>query len=99
MKTGKGGEMIKSKQKFEVPSFRDCPTHIQPTVLKDGFELVGILNAVQPAGDGLVHVSLASLERLVSDELEGKLKRLVGSRVSILRVGDFWGAVKVPGVV
>ena len=83
----------KAKQRVEIRPFQDRP--IMPTVLEDGWELSGILDAVQPYGDGLIHVSMMGLERLVSDELERDLRPLIGQKVIILRYGR-WSAGRLP---
>lgn len=81
---------MKSKQKFEAPPFRNYPT-----ILKEGRELRGPLDLVEPYDDGLIHIRVAGLDRLVSDELEGKLRPLIGHWVGILRIGR-WCAMEVP---
>jgi hypothetical protein len=86
-----GGEKIKSKQIPEFLPFRDYPK-----LLQSGWELRGILDAIQPVGDGLVQLRIAGREMLVSDELEGKLTSLVGHFMFILRVDDGWGCAEVP---
>jgi len=66
-------------------------------VLQNGHELIGILETVESVGDGLVRVRIADLERLVAEEMEGRLRGLVGKRTSILRVGDYWSAIEWKG--
>ena len=69
----------------------------EPPVLKHTHELIGILESVEPVGGGLVKVRIAGLERLVAEEMEGRLRGLVGKRTSILRVGDYWSAIEWKG--
>ena len=78
------------------------PIVLQPTVLQDGWELRGPLDLVEPYGDGLIHVRVAGLDKLVSDKLKNKLSplvghSLVGHMVSILRIDDRWGCAEVSG--
>jgi len=70
---------------------------IPPHVLQPLHELVGILEVAEPVGGGLVKVRIAGLERLVSDELEGRLGALEGKEVSILRTMKGWTAVEWKG--
>jgi hypothetical protein len=58
---------------------------IVPAVLRESWELVGPLDLVEPYGDGLIHVRVAGLDELVSDELEGKLRPLIGLGMAELR--------------
>ena len=81
--------------KNDGSSAQPFPVAPQPTILEDGWVLSGVLDAVQPYGDGLIHVSMMGLEQLVSDELEGDLKPLIGQKVSILRYGR-WSAGRLP---
>jgi hypothetical protein len=64
------------------------------SVLQDSVELVGPLDLVEPYGDGLICVRLGGLGRLVSDELEAKIKPFIGQWVGILRLGDCWSATE-----
>jgi len=64
-------------------------------VLRDGHELVGVLEEVEPVGGGLVKIRIAGLERLVAEELGERLRPMVGKRTSILRIGDQWSVVEV----
>lgn len=73
------------------------PFPVVPTLIRDGWKLVGILDKLQPYGDGLVQIRVAGLDRLVPDELEAKLTALRGRFVSVLRVESYFGVVEVPG--
>lgn len=67
-----------------------------PTLLRDLRELVGDLEDVQPWEDGLVHIRVAGLDRLVPDELEAKLNALRGRSVSVLRSDMHFSVMEVP---
>ena len=68
------------------------PISPQPTILQDDFEVIGLLDKVEAYGDGLVYVRIAGFDKLVSEDLEGKLRKMIGKHVSILRLGDRWSA-------
>ena len=68
----------------------------EPPVLQNGHELVGVLESVEPVGDGFLWIRIAGMERLVAEELGEQLRGLTGKKVSIMRVGDQWSAVEVP---
>jgi hypothetical protein len=64
------------------------------TILRDSVELVGPLELVEPCGDGLIRVSVGGLERLVSDELEAKLRPSIDLWVGILWIDNHWSATE-----
>ena len=88
----KGGEKTKQKQAQIFLPFSDCPK-----LLQDRYELCGILESVQPYEDGLVHIRVAGLDRLVPDELTKKLTVLRGRFVSVLRIESHFSVAEVPG--
>ena len=71
-------------------SKRDYQLLPPPQILRDGKELVGILEDVRPFGDGLQYVKIAGLERLIPEEVN--LDGMKGKRISILRIGGHCGA-------
>lgn len=66
-----------------------------PILIKDLHELRGTLENVQPFEDGLLHIRIAGLDRLIPDELEAKLNALRGRLISVLRVDSFYDAEEV----
>jgi len=62
---------------------------------KDGCELVGVLEGIQPIGDGLLQIRIGGLERCVPEEMELQLRPLVGRKTSILRIGQRYSAVGI----
>jgi hypothetical protein len=62
---------------------------------KDGCELVGVLEDIQPIGGGLLQIRIGGLERCVPEEMELQLRPLVGRRTSILRIGEHYSAMEI----
>jgi hypothetical protein len=62
---------------------------------KDGCELVGVLEGVEPIDDGLLQIRIGGLERCVPEEMELQLRPLVGKRTSLLRIGERYSAAEV----
>ena len=69
------------------------PSHAP--LAKDGCELVGVLEGIQPIEDGLLQIRIAGLERCVPEEMELQLRPLVGRKTSILRIGQRYSAVGI----
>ena len=71
-------------------------TSILPTqaaILPSKKRLCGILEKVEPVGEGLVFVSMSGLEALVDESLFGALQGLMGKRTAIWHIpGGLWGA-------
>ncbi len=54
--------------------------------------LWGILERLDPAGDGLLRVTVSAREYLVDESLHESLASLVGQSVAICRIAGRWGA-------
>ena len=66
-------------------------------ILAVGRSRWGILESVQPVGEGLLLVKLAGEERLVDEELLDILQPLIGKLVSVMHLKDCkWGAGGLP---
>lgn len=55
-------------------------------------DLFGVLQSVQPIGDGLLQVIVSDMERLVDDSLFDVLRPLAGQVVTIIHADGKWGA-------
>jgi len=61
-------------------------------MLPEGRSLGGILEAIEPVGDGLIRVSVSGRKYCMPEDLHEKLASLVGQRVAIGRhFGEFRG--------
>lgn len=80
------------KKQSEFETFTNAPTILG----RDAQCVEGLLRSVEQYGGGLLQIRLGSRDWLVSDELERKLKPLIGKKVLVIRVEDDWGCGKVP---
>lgn len=60
-------------------------------ILPAGHSLWGILERLEPVGDGLLRVQVSAREYLVDESLQATLAGLLGEQVSICRIAGRWG--------
>jgi hypothetical protein len=80
---------------YSISSSQRAFSPAHAPLAKDGCELVGVLEGIQPIEDGLLQIRIAGLERCVPEEMELRLRPLVGRRTSILRIGECYSAAEV----
>ncbi len=85
----RGGEKIKSKLPYNT--FSDQSS----ILLEERDSLEGVLESVQPYGDGLIQIQMWGKSWLVGEELESDLMQMIGQQVSILRL-EGWSARRMP---
>ncbi len=67
----------------KLETFPSSTAPNRPHILAPGRILWGVLEDLQPMGDGLVLVRVAGLERLVDESLRQTLQGLMGQTVAI----------------
>ena len=82
-------------REFNISSSRRAFSPAHAPLAKDGCELVGVLEGIQPIEDGLLQIRIGGLERCVPEEMELQLRPLVGRKTSILRIGQRYSAVGI----
>jgi len=82
-------------REFKISSLQRAYSPSHAPLAKDGCELVGVLEGIQPIEDGLLQIRIGGLERCVPEEMELQLRPLVGKRTSILRIGERYSAVGI----
>ena len=60
-------------------------------ILPAGHSLWGILERLEPVGDGLLRIQVSARECLVDESLQSTLAGLMGEQVSICRIAGRWG--------
>lgn len=60
-------------------------------ILPADHSLWGILEGLEPAGDGLLRVQVSARESLVDESLQATLAGLMGEQVAICHVAGRWG--------
>jgi len=83
-------------REFNISSSQRAFSPAHAPLAKDGYELVGVLEGIQPIEDGLLQIRIAGLERCVPEEMDLQLRPLVGKRTSILRIGERYSAAEIP---
>jgi hypothetical protein len=61
-------------------------------VLQNGRTIWGILEAIEPAGEGMIQISVSGQERLVDEALQETLSLLHGKGVAVCHLDHRWGA-------
>jgi len=65
-------------------------------ILPPGHRFWGILEAVEPVGEGLIRARVSGKESLVDESLLEILRPLVGQQVEICHAKGCWAAGRVP---